>query len=160
VYILCVAALDQPPPQQSLPQQSFPSPGFSNQSGTSMLSYMYSSNSSSISDDDGFSSPLHKEIRRLIKQWQTRSRENDDGMDVNELVLNLQSTYGRDTVRFVNFILISPPNCFGWRSKCHLLLLILNTIAYLMMCRDGISWLITEGHLYTTMDEEHVRITE
>ncbi|CAG8560646.1 11307_t:CDS:2 [Paraglomus brasilianum] len=115
-----------PPPQQALPSSSF-----SGQSETSSLSYlpygMYSNNVPILNNDEGFVSPLHKEIRRLVRQWaNTRNGlgESDDGMEINELVLRLQSTYGRDTVR------------------------------------DGVQWLINEGHLYTTMDEEHVRITE
>jgi len=69
---------------------------------------MYSNNVPILNNDEGFVSPLHKEIRRLVRQWaNTRNGlgESDDGMEINELVLRLQSTYGRDTVRFVSHLL-------------------------------------------------------
>ncbi|CAG8614688.1 140_t:CDS:2 [Paraglomus brasilianum] len=66
-----------PPPQQALPSSSF-----AGQSETS-LSYlpygMYSNNVPILNNDEGFVLPLHKEIRRLIRQWgNTGAGEIDD----------------------------------------------------------------------------------
>ena len=66
---------------------------------------MYSNNVPILNNDEGFVLPLHKEIRRLIRQWDnTGAGEIDDGMEINELVLRLQSTYARDTVMFVSHL--------------------------------------------------------
>ena len=81
------------------------SPSIPGQSETS-LSYlpygMYSNNVPILNNDEGFVLPLHKEIRRLIRQWDNTGA--GEGMEKKRLVLRLQSTYACDTVRFVSHL--------------------------------------------------------